>query len=340
MRKNLSQKTSAARKRRQARPELKLRRILVPLDFSGLSRQALDFAVPLAKQYGGKIILMHVVQPTAVPTLDVVPGGGHYLALDMQIFIDTARKRLMAMAIERLPAALRGQAVVREGNPYHEITSAARKLKADLIVLSTHGRTGLERILIGSTAERVVRHAHCPVLAVRRQSGAPATRMLTQEKPVYAKRLPWHRILVPLDFSQTSLSALRVAVPLAKQSGARLLLLNVVEPNPYATGMEGAVLVVPDSAIARNAKQQLPQVARRFIPKSVRVASLVARGRAADVIVQTAEDKGVDLIVLSTHGHTGLDRLLMGNTAEQIVRHAKCPVFVVRKSQGQRHGGN
>ena len=72
---------------------------------------------------------------------------------------------------------------------------------------------------------------------------------------------------------------------------------------------------------------------RRFVPKSVRVASFVERGRAADVIVETAELKGVDLIVLSTHGHTGLDRLLMGSTAEQVVRHAKCPVFVVRQPQ-------
>lgn len=69
-----------------------------------------------------------------------------------------------------------------------------------------------------------------------------------------------------------------------------------------------------------------------LVPKSVRVTSLVGRGRAADVIVNTAEEKGVDLIVLSTHGHTGLNRLLMGSVAEHVVRHAKCPVYVVRKT--------
>jgi nucleotide-binding universal stress UspA family protein len=111
-------------------------------------------------------------------------------------------------------------------------------------------------------------------------------------------------------------------------------LLIVVEPNPYPTGMEGAVLVESDAAISKRARQQLPHVARRFVPKSVRVTSLVAHGRAADVIVETAEEKGADLIVLSTHGHTGLDRLMMGSVAEQVVRSAKCPVFVVRKTRG------
>jgi nucleotide-binding universal stress UspA family protein len=148
---------------------LALRRILVPLDFSGKSRQALDFAVPLAEQYGGKIILLHVVQPPAVSTWQGIPGGGHYLAMNLHDLADAARYRLKAMACERVPPALRGQFVVRQGNPCAEITSAARRLKAELIVISTHGCTGLKKMLIGSTTERVVQHAHCSVLTVRRR---------------------------------------------------------------------------------------------------------------------------------------------------------------------------
>jgi len=155
-------------------------------------------------------------------------------------------------------------------------------------------------------------------------------RLLALEKPLYPERLPWRRMLVPLDFSLTSLRALAVAVPLAKQSGARLVVLNVIEPNPYATGMEGAVLMLPDVSLARNARNQLAQVARRFIPQSVRHTALVRHGRAADVIVEIAEEKKIDLIVLSTHGHTGWDRLLLGSTAEQVVRQAQHPVLVVR----------
>jgi len=260
------------------------------------------------------------------------PDGGIAIApTDTNKLVNVSKKHLDDLAAQLLPSDLRGRTIVREGNAAYEVVSVAEELKADLIVLSTTGHSGLKRVLLGSTAERIVRHAHCPVLTVRRQMNESARRLLALKKPIYPERLPWRRILVPLDFSLTSLRALKVAVPLAKQSGARLLLLNVVEPHPYPTGMEGAVLVLPDAEIARNAKAQLPRVTRRFVPKSVRVSSLVGHGRAADVVVETAEEKDVDLIVLSTHGHTGWNRLLMGSTTEQVVRHAKCPVFVVRK---------
>jgi nucleotide-binding universal stress UspA family protein len=333
MRKHLQRKPTATRKRKPSPDRLTLRHILVPLDFSGQSRQALTCAVPLARKHHAKISLVHVAQPPTVSAWRGIPGGGHYLAMNMHQVVNVAKTHLEDLALQLLPEDVRGRTVVREGTPAYEVVSAAKALKADVIVLSTTGCSGLKRVLLGSTAERIVRHAHCPVLTVRRQMNESAMRLLALKKPLYPERLPWRRVLVPLDFSLTSLRALKIAVPLAKQSGAHLLLLNVIEPNPYPTGMEGAVLVVSDDVIARNARQQLPKVARRFVPKSVRAISLVAHGRAADVIVETAEEKGADLIVLSTHGHTGIDRLLMGSTAEQVVRSAKCPVFVVRKTR-------
>lgn len=308
---------------------LTFRHILAPLDFSGLASQALTCAVPLARNYRAKISLVHVVQsPVAIAAM---PGAMGYVPVNTENLVGAAKTRLDALALQLLPEDVRGQVIVREGNPAREVVVSAKTLKADLIVLSNTGRSGLKRVVLGNTAERIVRHAHCPVLTVRRQSAGPALRLGSLERPLYPERLPWRRILVPLDFSLTSLQALRVAVPLGKQSGARLLLLYVVEPNPYPMSVEGAVLVMPDATVARNAKKQLPQVTRRLIPKSVRVTALVARGRAADTIVKTAEQNGVDLIVLSTHGHTGWERLLIGSTAEGVVRQAKCPVFVVRK---------
>jgi len=334
MRTILNKKSAATRKHRKPADNLAITHILVPMDFSGYARQALTCAVPLARKHRAKISLVHVVQPPTVSAWRGIPGGGHYLNMNLHNLVEVTKGHLDDLATELLPDELRGRAVVREGNPANEVVAAARAVKADLIVLSNTGRSGLKRVVLGSTAERIIRHAHCPVLTVRRQMNESAKRLLALKKPLYPERLPWRRILVPLDFSLTSLRALKMAVPLAKQCGARLLLLNVIEPNPYATGMEGAVLVMPEVTVARNARKQLPQVARRFVPKSVRVTSLVAHGRAADVIVETAEEKGADLIVLSTHGHTGLDRLLMGSTAEHVVRSAKCPVFVVRKPRG------
>lgn len=334
MQKSLNKAPSAVRKWRPERWKAKLRRILVPLDFSGLSRQALWFAVPLARKHHAKISLVHVVQAPVV--LTSFPGDGSFIPVGSSIedLKRPARAHLNKLADRLLPAGLRDRTIVREGNAAFEVVSAARALKADLIVLSTNGRSGLPRVMLGSTAERIVRHAHCPVLTVRRQTGATTERMLLQEKPVYPERLPWKRILVPLDFSLTSLRALELAVQLARESGARLYLLNVVEPNPYSAGMDGSILVLPDTAVARNARKQLPEIARHFVPKPLRAVPLVRQGRAADVIVETAAKHKVDLIVLSTHGHTGLERLLMGSTAEHVVRHAKCPVFVLRHRRG------
>lgn len=330
------------RKRQRSPSPLKFRRILVPSDFSGFSRQALACAVPLARAYGAKISLVHVVQPPVVIT--PMPGGGSYSGSYLPTSSDNmmsevnavraANTQLDKLAVQLVPDDMRDCQAVRVGNAANEVVSAAKALKADLIVLSAHGQSRLKHILIGSTAERIVRHASCPVLTVRCTAGSPAMRMLSQEKPVYPARLPWRRMLVPLDFSLASLRALQEAVALARQCGAQLLLLNVVEPTPYSTGLEGALLTMPGTVAARHARE-LPRVAKRFVPKSVRATSLVAQGRAASVIVETAEEKGIDLIVLTTHGHTGLDRLLMGSTAEQVVRHAKCPVLVVRKPRTQ-----
>jgi nucleotide-binding universal stress UspA family protein len=332
MQKTLNQKSTALRKHLMAPVKLTLRHILVPMDFSGYARQALTCAVPLARKHRAKISLVHVAQtPVAMRT---TPDGGLVMPVNTARLVEVAQTHLDELADILLPQELRGRLIVREGNAAVEVVAAAKRLNADLIVLSNTGRSGLKRIVLGSTAERIVRHAHCPVLTVRRGMDDSARRLLALQPPLYPKRLPWRRILVPLDFSLTSLRALKIAVPLAKQSGARLLLLNVVEPNPYATGMEGAVLVEPDAVITQRVRRQLPQVARRFVPKSLRTTALVGQGRAADVIVEMAKEKGVDLIVLATHGHTGLERLLMGSTAELVVRTAKCPVFVVRKRRG------
>ncbi len=167
--KRVIQVTGAKRRRRSSEPPvLSLGRILVPMDFSGKSRQALEFAVPLAERYRGRVFLIHVVQPPGISTWRVVPGGAHYLTMDLSRAVEEAREALTTLAARLVPAPVRGRILVRQGNAYSEITEAARQLKVELIVMSTHGHTGMRRMLIGSVAERVVRHAPCGVLTVRR----------------------------------------------------------------------------------------------------------------------------------------------------------------------------
>lgn len=143
---------------------LKVSHILVPLDFSGVAHLALTYAVALASAMKAKIILMHVIEPVYVSA----DPGLAYIAQPVSGEEKAEAKRMSEIAAKFIPKGLLEKTVVRQGVPYLEITTAAKKLRAGLIVITTHGRTGLSHVLMGSTAERVVRHAPCPVLTVRR----------------------------------------------------------------------------------------------------------------------------------------------------------------------------
>jgi nucleotide-binding universal stress UspA family protein len=144
-------------------PELKLRTILAPVDFSAASEIALEYAVPIATQFGARITLLHVSQAQL--------GGNEfaYLPISEAAICDPLRKRLNAMASRTIPPGLLGETLVRNGLACDQIVKAACELSSDLIILNTHGYTGLKHMLIGSTAERVVRCAPCPVLVVRQR---------------------------------------------------------------------------------------------------------------------------------------------------------------------------
>ena len=142
---------------------LHLKTILVPVDFSGHSRKALRYAAAFAEQFGARLTLLNISEPRMyAPEFAAVP-----LVMERDAELATRRKQLKALARESIEPRLLEKTLVRSGTPFHEITEAARTLRADLIILATHGYTGVKRVLLGSTAERVVRHAPCPVLVVR-----------------------------------------------------------------------------------------------------------------------------------------------------------------------------
>lgn len=139
------------------------------IDFSRASQAALDHAIPLAQSFGGTISLLHVISPPAYPMeMGHVPVD---LAVMEQSTLEAAEKKLRSWAA-KLPPDLQGDVLVRSGLPGDVITAVARKQRSDWIVIATQGRTGLQRLLLGSTAEHVVRHASCPVLVTRRSKRA------------------------------------------------------------------------------------------------------------------------------------------------------------------------
>jgi nucleotide-binding universal stress UspA family protein len=148
-----------------------LNRILVPIDFSDCSIQALQWAVPFARHYGATLELLHVVAPSHV----IDPCGLNEYAGAESWEMDDAKVHLEELA-GSTGSHLPVESYVRRGRPAVEIVRAARELQADLIILSTHGHRGLERVLLGGTAENVVRHAACPVLTIRAKESDPGQR--------------------------------------------------------------------------------------------------------------------------------------------------------------------
>ena len=146
------------------RGPLRFKTILVPTDFSDVSRKALDFAVPLAREHSAKIVLVYVVEPHIYPENLIIPAA---MEPDNMALTKQARASLEKFRTQHIDADVPSEAVVALGKPFVEIVNAAKTAKADLIVMPTHGFTGLKKMLIGSTAERVVSHAACAVLIVR-----------------------------------------------------------------------------------------------------------------------------------------------------------------------------
>lgn len=144
-----------------AAADIALKKILVPIDFSDLSRKALHYAISFAQQFGAEIYLLHVVE-IIIPTPEVVVAESEYLNVKVR---EQAAKELSEWRKEIVRVPVRS--TIRDGSPFRQITEAADEINADLIVLGTQGRTGLSHLFIGSTAERVVRHAPCPVMIVR-----------------------------------------------------------------------------------------------------------------------------------------------------------------------------
>jgi universal stress protein A len=145
---------------------VRVQSILVPVDFSGPSRKALDYATVLAQQFNAKLTLLHVIEPVATPDF----AATFPLVMENDETKATAKQRLEKLAQSAgIPPGTVEKILVRFGRSFHEISDAARTLKTDLIVISTHGYTGLKHVLLGSTTERVVRHAPCPVLVVRQR---------------------------------------------------------------------------------------------------------------------------------------------------------------------------
>jgi nucleotide-binding universal stress UspA family protein len=195
----------------------------------------------------------------------------------------------------------------------------------DLIVMASHGRAGFQHPIIGGTAERVVRDAPCPVLTVRDRAW-----QMPPQKSAFAPK----RILVTTDFSDASKKAFQYAAALARRFEASVTLLYVV-PSQLPSELSHIGIVLEEKRLVEEARERLPRFREAELDPHRHVETLVLNGRPAHEICHTAETRQTDLIVMSTHGHTGLKHFLLGSVTEKVVRHAPCPVLVVRERTHQ-----
>src|SRR5688572_20020691 len=196
---------------------IEIRDILCPIDFSDYSRRALDHAIAIARWYKSTVTVLQVFSPAPVAAFGpgpvvfepivLTPVDRDQLLADTKAFAET----------ESAPGVVI-EAVIREGNTAGEILEQATSMKADLLVIGTHGRSGFERLLLGSVAEKVLRKASCPVLTVPTQSPAA----------VPAGPVLYRRILCPVDFSDASLNALKYATSMAQEADGQLTVLHVI----------------------------------------------------------------------------------------------------------------
>ena len=294
-------------------------RILCATDGSHGSATAEAYACVLAQCWGAALTVMSV--------LEFPPGMNPDYAVN-RLYLDELMKevttKLTDLKARAVSLGIPVQSYVATGIPSEEVSAIARTQGAELIVVGTRGKTGLEHILLGSTAERIIRMAPCPVLTVpmvkRRVDGSSST-----EKPSTTPK----RMLVPVDFSDCSLDAFEYGALVAQRSKASMKLLHVLEPVSY-----GLDFTLPHMTQHESSKTAVTKRLSDLVSAlgAVGIASdfLISGGLPADSILDAARSQSIDVIVMGTHGRRSLSHALFGSIAEAVLRRSSCPVLTVR----------
>ena len=286
--------------------------ILVPLDGSPESNVALPFALALAQSTGGSIWLVRVAAESA-------RHDDHMATHEAGQSIERIARGLASSGVEVHP-------VTREGDAAQEILHLSSDIGADLIVMRTHGRSGMQRAVFGSVAEQVLKRSRKPLVLLR-----PGGRRISHIR----------KLLVPVDGSHGGAVALRTAADVARATGASINVLQVVVPIPtqaYAVPYDYGGAAFYDSAWdddpLASAGKYVNTVAGqlRGLGLSVDAEARMAR-QVADAIVEAAEHADADLIVMSTQALTGPARTLLGSVADAVVRSSLCPVLLVHRAE-------
>jgi nucleotide-binding universal stress UspA family protein len=300
---------------------ISIARILCPVDFSAYSRHALEHASAIAKWYSAELVMLHVAPTPPQMTPPPVCGISATLPID---FGEEERRlvgELKAFVRPVVPTVRTENLRVVTGGPVLQILEEAAAVRADLIVMGTHGLSGFERLMLGSVAERVLRKAPCPVLTVPRSVSAT-----DPDRPLVFKK-----IICPIDFSEGSIEGLKYALSLAQENDACLTLLHVLERSE-AEPAGDTPFSVPESLqyLAGFASDRLTAVVPPAAAQWCRLEKMVLAGKPYREILRLAGERNADLIVMGVLGRNAVDLALFGSTTQHVVRSARCPVLTTR----------
>jgi nucleotide-binding universal stress UspA family protein len=299
-----------------------IHKIVCAVDFSESSRRALEYAVAIGAYYEAAVTALHVYD--ARPVVTSAPFGLE--AMQVISVQDVDRDAVAAAAarfVAQVSTASGVEVRVTEGpRVADEVDVQAGLLAADLLVVGSHGRSGFERFLLGSTADRILRRSRRPVMVVPPHAGG-------EHGPA---AMPFRRIICPVDFSESSLRALEYALQFAEEADARLTLLHAIElpPElhellPIDTGVE-TVRTAAEQACRTRLDALVPTAARDYCT----IEAHVVEGKAHRAILEAAAERDADLIVMGVMGRGALDVAVFGSNTQSVLRGARCPVLTVR----------
>lgn len=299
-----------------------VKRILVPLDGSPLAERALTVAHRLAERAGGTLLVIRV--PVPVPmTLRSYPFSGPEVLWPEQAHDRgrwEAEEYLAQVAQELAGSSVPLRTEIIGGDPASVITAVAKQQRTDLIAMSTHGRSGFSRWILGSVAEKVLRSAPCPVLVVRSAE-------------------PIRHILLPLDGSRQSERALPVSLELAQALDASLTLLHATGsdlPVPGLYPQRGSDRThIRLAAPVSSPRAYLERIAAQCSGPNREIKLALRRGSAAEAILDFARENATDLIAMATHGRSGLSHWVYGSVTEKVLRGAETSLLVVPSYRGR-----
>jgi len=293
---------------------ISLKKILVPVDFSEPSKKAVTYGLTLARQFSASLVLAHIVQESsalmyAIPT--------QLLEIEKERYAKAAAA-IRTLVPSEYASKLNLQRIVKIGDIEKELLGIVNDESVDLVVMGTHGRRNLGRWFIGSVTEHMLRHVPVPVLTV--------SHVEAEELPI--RLVPMDRILYATDLAESSSIGLKYAIELARGVGAQLTVMHVVDDEDRMLWGPAVIAYLDRLKVVEELRKKLDHLVKQEQP-GVQIQTLLVEGKPFRKIVEIAEDRSIDIIVLNLQSKSMVERALLGSTAERVVRTAHIPVLSI-----------